>query len=74
LGWTGDGEGNDRLRIRCGEGQETWPDIHENEWKSTNEEREEVGVIFRTLPVVRKCLRINGSNLSCDSHHWGYGT
>jgi hypothetical protein len=26
-----------RLKIRCGEGQERWPDGHENEWKSASD-------------------------------------
>ena len=29
-GWGG-------IRIRCGEGQERWPDGHENEWKSATD-------------------------------------
>jgi len=31
------------LRIRCGEGQEGWPDGHENEWKSATDGGREMG-------------------------------
>jgi hypothetical protein len=31
----GGGEGNGRVKIRCGERQERWPEDQENKWKST---------------------------------------
>jgi hypothetical protein len=36
-------EGNGEFRIRCSEEQERWLDDHKNEWKSANDEGEEVG-------------------------------
>ena len=45
--WVGFG-GVDQFRIRCGEGQEGWPDGHENEWKSATDRVEEVRGISKT--------------------------
>jgi hypothetical protein len=42
------GRGVDQFRIRCGEGQEGWPDDHENEWKSATDRVEEVRGICKT--------------------------
>lgn len=45
------------FRIRCGEGQDRWPDSHENEWKSTTDEGEVVcgGISrMRQRPGIRK--------------------
>jgi hypothetical protein len=39
--WVGEGLGRGlggSFRIMCGEGQERWPDVHENEWKSATDE------------------------------------
>jgi hypothetical protein len=38
LGGRGDeDEGGGVFRIRCGEGQKTWTDDHENKWKSATD-------------------------------------
>jgi hypothetical protein len=29
-----EGKGGGSFRIRCGEGQDRWPDGHENEWRA----------------------------------------
>jgi transposase len=43
--WVGEGTGRGMgiFRTRCEEGQERWPDAHENEWESTGERAREVG-------------------------------
>lgn len=56
LGERGDGEG-----IRSEEGQERWPDGHENEWKFSADGDGEVGYISR--------IRVSGVDLSSDSEH-----
>ena len=44
------------MGIRCEEGQEKWPDDHNNEWKSTTDGGEEVGHIsrMRYTPGIRE--------------------
>ena len=55
----GDGMGSRMegcFRIRCGEGQERWPDSHKNEWKSASDRDGEVRGISRTWqrPLIRE--------------------
>jgi hypothetical protein len=44
----GMGKGMAEFRIRCGKGQERWPDGYENEWKSATGRDGELGGILRT--------------------------
>ena len=56
LGGRGNGEGSfgEGLQIICGEGQEEWPEGHENEWKSATDRGWEVGGISRQRPGTRE--------------------
>jgi hypothetical protein len=46
--WPGNGERNGGgFRIRCGEGQEIWPDNRENEWTFATDKGRELGGISR---------------------------
>ena len=50
-------EGNWGFRIRNGEGQESWLDGYENEWKSATDRSEEVEGIFMKRPGIREATK-----------------